>query len=401
MNTSRTNLVVWGHVLAWLYLLPSCVSTAPQTRTDLPAEPTFDQLAEGDVAALIPATVSERRGWATDVLDALSAHRIRPAPKNVCAVLAIIEQESGFSANPRVKNLGTIVEKRLRQYAEKLGPLGDVVLEQLLDGQAPGHTESFRTRLKKLRTERDLDRMFRELVAHYEHKYPKAAAMMDSLASVVRAFRVQDLNPITTAGSMQVSVRFAADLGAKQGLSEAAVREKLYTRRGGVYYGTARLLGYEADYDAFIYRFADYNAGFYASRNAALQSQLTRLTGIQLSPDGDLLAYDKQGHPLPRDSNSFRAILRYGEVYAPSLSRKALRRDTEQEKALAFQSTSTYRSIKASYRRETGDAPAYARLPDVSIQSPKLSRQLSTRWFAENVDRRFQRCLARWERQAR
>lgn len=367
------------------------------SKPDAPvAAPQFDQLSVEDIARLIPAKARDREGWARDVAFALTEHEIGTAPASVCSVLAVIEQESGYRENPAVAGLAGIVQKRLDAYAARLGPVGKPLLDKLLEGRAPGSKRSFSARLKAVRTERDVDRVFRDLLRYYEEKYPKTYAVVDLLGGLFSEAGIEDLNPITTAGSMQVSVRFARELGRKRGLGDEEVREALYTRRGGVYYGTARLLLFEAGYDAPVYRFADYNAGFYASRNAALQEQLTRLTGHKLAPDGDLLAYDKAGEPLDKETNTLRALYAFRSRYAPELSERQVRKDALLEKTLDFESTKTWRAVKSAYRRATGEAPRYARLPDVALKSPKLKRKLSTAWFAKNVDRRYQACMQRW-----
>ena len=49
------------------------------------------------VEELLPTRLGERRGWAEDMYEALSALRVEPTAENVCAVIAIIEQDINAS----------------------------------------------------------------------------------------------------------------------------------------------------------------------------------------------------------------------------------------------------------------------------------------------------------------
>jgi len=383
---------------AWLMALGLvCALTACRRGTGAlePSVPPPPRLTVEQVAQLVPSNVKDREGWAQDILAALEAEEIAPSPPAVCSVVAVIEQESGFKEDPAVPGLANLVRTRLEAHADKLGALGRKALASVLEGKAPGHKKSFDERLKTVRTEKDLDRLFRDMLAFYEEKYPKTFAVADLGSALFSDGRLEDLNPITTAGSMQVSVRYALEK-AGEDADPVAVRESMYTRAGGVRYGTARLLGYAAPYPEHLFRFADYNAGFYASRNAALQAQVTRLTGIALTPDGDLQLYDKQGEPKDEDSKSLKALLIFRERYAPELSERQVRRDVRKEKEADFETTDTFRAVKRVYARETGESPAYAQLPQVTLNSPKLKGERTTAWFARSVDARFQRCQTRY-----
>jgi hypothetical protein len=171
------------------------------------------------------------------------------------------------------------------------------------------------------------------------------------------------------------------------------VRDALYTRPGGVYYGTARLLAYPAHYDRVVFRFADYNAGLYASRNAAVQAQLSWLTGRKLTLDGDLLSYDRSGKPRDTESESERAAQAFAERHERRLSVDDIRRDLLAEKTLAFEDTDTYRAITSAATRSLGRPASYAVLPQVAVSSPKVKGTRSTAWFAQSVDHRYQACL--------
>lgn len=373
-------------------LVSSC---GPQNARPIRATPPPPpRIAVESVARAIPEKVKDRLGWAEVVVAALDAIGKTPAREPVCAVLAVIEQESGFVADPVVPNLARTVEAKLDELGKRAGPIGRPAIDRLLGGKAPGQNDSFAARLKKVKTERDLDIVFRDLVEFYRAKYPRTAATAEVAGALFGGKQVDDLNPITTAGSMQVSVRFAAEVGKERGLTREQVRDALYTRKGGVEYGTARLFAYEASYERFLYRFADYNAGMYASRNAALQEQLALLVGTTLVPDGDFLAYDKSGNELDLVTKSLAALFAFRAAFAPELSERSVRRDAQKEKLLDFESTDTYRAIKRIFESRQGNTPAYARLPQLTLKSPKLSRDRTTAWFAESVDRRFRTCLA-------
>lgn len=357
--------------------------------------PSFARLTAEDVAKLIPSSVEKRQAWAKDVVSVLEELDQGTAPATVCQVLAIIEQESGYKANPVVPGLAKLVQKRLDHYSEKLGPLGRPALAKLLEGKAPDVDQTFEERLKHVRTEKDLDLVFRDLLDFYSDKFPATFLLLNTVGGLFTRTHLEDLNPITTAGSMQVSVRFATELGEKQGLDSNEVRDKMYTRHGGVYFGTARLLGYQAAYSDPIFRFADYNAGMYASRNSALQAQVAEMTGVKLVTDGDLLAYSRVGVAQDTVTRTLKAFYTWRAHHAPSLTEARVRKDALWEKDARLEETDTWRAIKHSYQKLTGKPPVYAKMPEVTISSPKMSKDRSTSWYAKNVNIRYQACMKR------
>lgn len=333
----------------------SCVRSA---RPDL--APALDVQ---EIAARLPTKVADREGWARDLALALELDELPADEAHVCAVIAVVDQESGFQANPAVPNFAAIARRQLSEKATALGPLAAPALTLVLAEKAPGAKLTYDQRLSKVRTEADLDRLYRDLVGE----------------GLLRFGPLRDRNPITTAGSMQVSVKFAEGHARRIGRDPDGVRDELYTRQGGLVYGAARLFTGAEDLEP-LYRFADYNAGEFASRNAAFQEQLAALTGAKLALDGDLLAYA----PYREDTQTMRALSKLSPSYV---------RDARLEKTARFESTEAWRAVKDGWRAKFGKEPAYARLPDVKLDSPKLSRDLTTAWFARAVQRRYDACV--------
>jgi Protein of unknown function (DUF1615) len=333
--------------------------------------------------------VADPQGWASDMLDVLRQNGFDQGKENICASIAVIDQESNFNANPAVPGLGKLSEAALR---EKLGgyPIVGSMAARFLE-DTPSTDDSYMLRIRRAHTERDLDLVYRSLVSDAANR-----AGLEEIVGLGLFNRAIDArNEISTAGSMQVSVRFALDEANHRrflpmSLSDTyAVRDELYSRRGGMDYGILRLLGYETGYDRKIYRFADYNAGRYSSRNAAFQNVIATLSGQQLAPDGDLLLY-KDGKARSKASASEKALRKILANMKPDQIRKELLT----EKSIDFISTQTFVKTRELYRAKFRRDPPFAAIPDISLHSIKISHPMKTANFAESVNRRYQACMA-------
>ena len=252
--------------------------------------------------------VTDPQGWAIDLLDVLRTESLPASRENVCSAIAVISQESGFVADPAVPGLGSLAEKTLQTKLDRIPILGRVALNFL--ETSPSLGESYIARIRAAKTERDLDMTYRSIVDDAGKRSNLSLLVQSGLLNQM----IEDRNDINTIGSMQVSVRFAL-AKAREGrylpmnLADVyAVRDDLYTRHGGMHYGVMQLLGYVSGYNRKIYRFADYNAGRYASRNAAFQKIISTLSKIKLATDGDLLLYNKDQQALTKISSTETAL---------------------------------------------------------------------------------------------
>ena len=349
-----------------LLVLAGCGSQrTQQAPARTPAE------VKADIMRLLPAKTGDRQGWATDIQAAFAAQNIETTTQNLCSVLAVTEQESTFQADPSVPGLGKIARDEIDRRAAKAHIPG-LLVSAALQVRSP-NGKSYSERLNAARSEKELSAIFDDFIG----MVPMGKSLFGGL------------NPVHTGGPMQVSIEFAEQHAKAYPYPvDGSIRHEVFTRRGGMYFGIAHLLGYPVNYPQPLYRFADFNAGWYASRNAAFQNAVSRASGIALALDGDLVNY---GSIMPGST----------EVAVRSLGKQLGMRNTtirdqlEEGKSLAFENSSLYQQVFALADQAEGRPLPRQVLPGIVLQSPKITRKLTTAWFAKRVDERYQRCMAR------
>ncbi|RZA20844.1 MAG: DUF1615 domain-containing protein [Lysobacteraceae bacterium] len=351
-------------------LLVACLGIACLSACE--AQRTPEQV-RAELLRKLPATLHDREGWSRDIQAAFESQRLEPSTANLCAALAVVEQESTYRADPPVPGLAAIARSEIDRRADKLH-IPRFFVEAALKMRSPDG-RSYGERIRALRTEQELSALFEEMT----HRVPMGRRLLDGF------------NPVHTAGPMQVSIAFAERnaRGYPYPL-DGSIRHEVFSRRGGLYFGIKHLLGYPAGYDKPLHRFADFNAGWYASRNAAFQRAVSLASGKSLVLDGDLLA---PGAPLDKPGATEAALRStWGTLQVDDAEiRDALRKG----RTRGFEDTALYREVYALAERKAGGSLARARVPQIDLKSPKITRKLTTAWFADRVNARWNACMAR------
>ena len=342
-----------------------------------PRPPAVDPDAvRAKIRGLMPATIADSEGWATDIYAALEVLAVPATTEHICSVLAVTEQESSFQVSPAVPGLPAIARREIDVRAARYH-IPKLLVSAALDLRSPDGL-SYGERLDRARTEQDLSELFEDFI----REVPLAERLFG------------DLNPVRTGGPMQVSIAFAERQAKNRRYPypmPGTIRAEVFTRRGGLYFGIAHLLDYAAPYDDMVFRFADYNAGHFASRNAAFQNAVNIASGKRLALDGDLLI---EGSNEP--SATELAIRSIGGRL--DLSDTQIRRSLQHGDEAEFERTPLYLRVMALADAVPPGRPVpRAMVPRIALESPKISRNLTTDWFAHRVDDRYKRCLARAE----
>jgi hypothetical protein len=326
------------------------------------------------IASLLPAGTADPEGWAADLQAALRALDVVPTAEPVCEVIAVAAQESGLQVDPPVPGLGRIARAEIDRRAEAAHVPAFLVAGALAlpstDGRAYG------ARIDAARTERDLSEAYEDLIA----RVPLGSRLL------------ADDNPVRTAGPMQVSIAFAEQQVRERPYpwpQEGSVRHQVFSRRGGLYFGAAHLLDYPAAYDRPLFRFADFNAGRWASRNAAFQAAVALISGEALAQDGDLVVPGSSGASPGRTELAVRVVQQRLEGRVDPVALHATLLAGERA---GFDDSTLWRHVFAVADAQAGHSLPRALVPSIELHSPKLSRRFTTAGFARRVDERYHRC---------
>lgn len=355
-------------------LLCACASFDAQEQPGMPPEQ-----ARKLIVQLLPSHAKDREGWAQDLYAGFAAMQLPATAANFCAVIAVTEQEGGFAVDPAVPGLSKIAWREIEARAKRYHVPMALVRTAL---KVPSPTgDSFATRLDTVRTERELSAIYEDLIRYL----PMGRTLLASS------------NPVRTGGPMQVGVRFAEQHAQRRPYPypvDGTLRSEVFTRRGGMYFGVAHLFDYEPGYEHLLFHYADFNAGHYASRNAAFQQAVSLASGIPLELDGDLLAFKADGSPVPGRVGATELATRVlGERIR--MSDKAIRKELERSREAAFTDSKLYRRVFEVADAASGRTLPRAVVPDIVLSSPKFTRKLTTRWFAERVQSRHEKCMQR------
>ena len=129
------------------------------------AEPALSRSDVQRLAHRIIAGNKDPDGWGKDIWDALSNNGIATRHGNVCAVMAVIEQESTFTANPRVKGLGALAEREIEDKLSQIPMLPQAAAQGVkwFLANRPTPAKSYLKLIRAARSERDLDLVFRNM----------------------------------------------------------------------------------------------------------------------------------------------------------------------------------------------------------------------------------------------
>lgn len=347
--------------IAWL---AGCVTQTTHVERRPAAE------VQSQIVLLMPQTVRDSNDWAADIQVAFDHLGLQTDKAHLCAALAVIAQESGFEADPKVPGLADIARQEILHRA-KQHRIPPFVVDAALKLKSPDG-RSYGARIDSVRTERQLSEIFEDLIG--------------AVPLGKRLFG--DANPVHTGGPMQVSIAWSEAFADAHDYPyrHDSIRHEVFSRRGGLYFGIAHLLAYPVSYNYMRFRFADFNAGLYASRNAAFQQAVSLVSGRKLALDGDLVSYTDK-----KVGATESAVLSLAQQL--DLSERDIHDSLRLGESLQFEQSRLYQRVYALADAKNGSTLPRATLPRIRLESPQISRKLTTAWFAKRVDTRYRQCL--------
>lgn len=135
------------------------------------------------IKKVLPPRVNDRQSWAQDIFDIMQQLSIPKSKENVCSIVAVVDQESNFVADPAVPGLG---EKAVQEINTRLKEKFEAKLGETIGGTIAGYFEdvlknqpspenNYMSQMRKVKTERELDLLYREIFDYMSKHYHVSA----------------------------------------------------------------------------------------------------------------------------------------------------------------------------------------------------------------------------------
>jgi hypothetical protein len=238
---------------------------------------------------------------------------------------------------------------------------------------------SYKARIDSLRTEKQMNALFDDMISELPGQNP--------------ARRLQpgpDRGP--DAGQRGLCRRACKGKVLSLSAARQRARRSVHPPRRALlrHRHPARLPG---PYSQPLYRFADFNAGRYSSRNAAFQEPCPGSpAAASLALDGDLLRYT-DGVPAAEPSATLSALQPSPASSVCPGPRCSVTCAWKRPHASPAQPL--YSKVFALADSRAGTRLPREAMPRIDLKSPKIQRKLTTAWFADRVDTRHRTCLGR------
>ena len=306
-----------------------------------------------------------QREWIEAIIYAAEKNQLPLCKELLGLVASIISIESGFHADPLAidPSRNRSMEDMIRRAEEKLYQKHETLMS--LSPVARLYNEykdRYYSKLVACQTEWEIELVARNIAADLKKDAEKLPA---AVGNVINKEIDKVNNVIRSKGSMQLKFAKARQVMKERGdeFSDDELIEYMYTINGGVDAGVAALKPVFVQYAAWCARDAelswlffvgmDYNYGFFSSRNMMEQIRIRDLTGHDITIDGDLLRYGKNGKPDIGNSETFLAA----QVALPAISKDTIFKAFLLEKDQDYIYTDVHRHILDITREKFGTTP--------------------------------------------
>lgn len=356
--------------------------------------------------------------WSKEIHVAMTNNGIEFNEANLALCITQIEREGTYFEDPLIPDpeemygrFRSKLESEIDALADLAGPIKGRVRSELIKFVDKYDTQ-FKAQILACKTEGQLDEVFAAMV-HAIEADPQMQALFElSLVGPTLQQkwneRVEELrHPVKTIGVMQISMNTARRIAEEKGFifaNDDEVREYLYSKEGNMNFGFSLIAKGLNEYvktgnGNLDHVFADYNAGVYSCRNAAMQNTINQILSKKdpsykpLVRDGDFLIYKASGEAIESPSNTEKAVNALVSAYNLGFSPVEVRSALMLEKKAGFSETPLYKAIVKAYEAEFGKTPSLAILPTAIAKGSmeKFDRTLSAQTYIQGSNEQFSR----------